>query len=62
MVADALAKAVDAGVLLSFVGARKHNYGARQPHVAKFASVLITRINRVKGEPALMAPPDGAGY
>eukprot|EP00959_Pyramimonas_sp_CCMP1952_P011229 235193-Pyramimonas_sp.AAC.1 len=42
---------MEAGVLLSFFGARKHTYGARQPRAAMLASVLFTCLGKVKGQP-----------
>eukprot|EP00959_Pyramimonas_sp_CCMP1952_P162830 3404000-Pyramimonas_sp.AAC.1 len=41
MVADALTKAMEAFVLLSVFGARKHTCGARRPNAAMLASVMF---------------------
>ena len=51
MVADSLTKIMEASILLAFFSAKKHSFGTRQPHAAMLASVLMTCISRVKGQP-----------
>eukprot|EP00959_Pyramimonas_sp_CCMP1952_P275866 5766086-Pyramimonas_sp.AAC.1 len=46
MVADALTEIMETGVLLAFFGAKKHNFGTRQPRAAMLASVLMTCLGR----------------
>eukprot|EP00959_Pyramimonas_sp_CCMP1952_P075240 1572407-Pyramimonas_sp.AAC.1 len=46
MVADVLTRAVEAGALLAFLGARKHSNGPRQPRAAMLASVLFACLGK----------------
>eukprot|EP00959_Pyramimonas_sp_CCMP1952_P178724 3735720-Pyramimonas_sp.AAC.1 len=55
MVADALTKTMEAGVLPSFFGARKRAYGARQPRAAMLASVLLLSLIHIS-EPTRPEP------
>eukprot|EP00959_Pyramimonas_sp_CCMP1952_P310876 6505744-Pyramimonas_sp.AAC.1 len=47
---------METSLLLSFFGAKKHNFGAGQPSAAMIASVLATCIGMVKGQPTPSPP------